>query len=575
MKNTKKIITLLCVGTMVFSSVTVNAAAESQTAKQHADYMMSIGKDEAPNWFLGAYYQNQYPDLKVSFENNEKALYHHSLQYGFAESRTVSPVLDVAKYRAAYPDLEQAFGDNWELYVRHYFECGITEGRDNFTEFDAKTYLSLYPDLEFAFGDDLVSATEHYLEHGFLEGRIFIKPEPKVQPVPNDEPVNIPGSDEDTLPDDTITDDDSFSDGSMGSGSAESDPSGDSSMGSGSAESDPSGDSSMGSGSAESDPSGDSSMGSDSTESDPSGDSSMEDSSTDDDSSGNNTTENEPAFREERFDFDDGSYILSTYVYGILTTEKIYDSDGVIQYIDEYENERLTKIYDYIAGEYIGYTYIEYNANGTETKRTTFDTSDMETVRFEYTYDTNGNMTELREYHAGEYVIRTVYEDHKETTYTADGILLHEIILYEDGGIRFITHYNDNNEMTSCTEYDQHGCVTKEILYTDGEETYYSENTYDTNGLRIEEKVYNNGVYSYLLTYEYDENGRQTKRLEYVINNDSEILNEILEYTYASDGGWTLTTKRGDGSLFRVEVYDNENNQISYTEYDENGNPIV
>ncbi len=545
MKKTKKLVTLLCAGTMVFSSVTVNAAAESQTAKQRADYMMSIGKDEAPNWFLGAYYQNQYPDLKVSFENNEKALYHHSLQYGFAESRTVSPVLDVAKYRAAYPDLEQAFGDNWELYVRHYFECGITEGRDNFTEFDAKTYLSLYPDLAFAFGDDLASATEHYLEHGYLEGRIFIKPEPKVQPVANDKPVNIPSSDEDTLPDSTITDDDS---------------SGDSSMGNDSTESDPSGDSSMGNDSTESDPPGDSSMGNDSTESDPSGD---------------NTTENEPAFREERLDFDDGSYILSTYVYGSLTTEKIYDSDGTIQCINEYENERPTKIYDYIAGECIEYTYIEYNTNGSEVCRTTYDASDTEINRFEYIYDINGNRTESREYHAGEYISRTVYEDYKETTYNADGTLHYETFFYEEGSIRSMTCYNENNEMSSYTEYDRHGGVTKEILYTDGEETYRSESTYDTNGLRIEEKVYNNGVYSSLFTYEYDENGKQTKRLEYVINNGSEILNEILEYTYASDGGWTLTTKRGDGSLFRVQIYDNENNQISHTEYDENGNPIV
>ncbi len=173
MRKMKKFLTLAMTATLLFSSMTVNAAEVSMTSKQNADYMMSTNKDGAPNWFNGAYYSDRYEDLKIAFNTNEKALYNHSLQYGFNESRLVTPVLDVAKYRDFYPDLNKAFGDNWNLYVRHYFEYGINEGRENFTDFDAKTYLSMYDDLQNAFGTDLGLATRHYIEYGISEGRDY------------------------------------------------------------------------------------------------------------------------------------------------------------------------------------------------------------------------------------------------------------------------------------------------------------------------------------------------------------------------------------------------------------------
>ncbi|MBQ7774984.1 MAG: hypothetical protein IJ379_03600 [Lachnospiraceae bacterium] len=180
MKKLRKIATLATVTTILFSSMTVNATTLSITAKQNADYMMSTNKDEAPNWFNGTYYSEKYTDLKVTFNDNEKALYNHSLSNGFNEERLVTPVLDVVKYRAFYPDLDNAFGNNWKLYVRHYFEYGIAEGRYNFTDFNARTYLSMYPDLQNAFGDDLGLATRHYIEHGIAEGRAYHWPEPEV-----------------------------------------------------------------------------------------------------------------------------------------------------------------------------------------------------------------------------------------------------------------------------------------------------------------------------------------------------------------------------------------------------------
>lgn len=180
MRKIKKFLTLAMTATLLFSSVTVNAAEVSMTAKQNADYMMSTNKDGIPNWFNGAYYSDRYEDLKIAFNTNEKALYNHSFRYGFNESRLVTPVLDVAKYRAFYPDLNKAFGDNWKLYVRHYFEYGINEGRENFTDFDAKTYLNMYDDLQNTFGTNLVLATRHYIEFGLSEGREYNLPETEI-----------------------------------------------------------------------------------------------------------------------------------------------------------------------------------------------------------------------------------------------------------------------------------------------------------------------------------------------------------------------------------------------------------
>jgi len=191
MKKTTSFFALTMVATLLFGSMTVNAAEYSMSAKENAAYMTSTDKDGVPNWFNGAYYANNYEDLKNAFGDNEKALYHHSLEYGFKEGRLVSPVLDVAKYRAAYKDLDKAFGDNWSLYVRHYFEYGIAEGRKNFTDFDAQAYLNKYTDLRNAFGTDLNLATRHYIEFGISENRAYQLPQANVT-------VSNPGSDSDS-----------------------------------------------------------------------------------------------------------------------------------------------------------------------------------------------------------------------------------------------------------------------------------------------------------------------------------------------------------------------------------------
>ena len=178
MRKTKTIFALSLIVTLLFSSMTVYAASPAESAKRNADYMMSLNENGVPNWFDGAYYSNSYADLEAAFGTDEKALYHHSLQYGFNEGRLVTPVLDVAKYRANNPDLQDAFGDDWNLYIRHYFEYGIAEGRDNYTDFDAETYLSMHEDLQVVLGTDYVSATRHYIEYGMAEGREYNRPKP-------------------------------------------------------------------------------------------------------------------------------------------------------------------------------------------------------------------------------------------------------------------------------------------------------------------------------------------------------------------------------------------------------------
>lgn len=79
--------------------------------------------------FNAKYYADSYADLKAAFGDNEEALYSHFINYGLAENRKMSPVIDVQAYRAAYPDLNAAYGSDIVAITAHYINYGIAEGR--------------------------------------------------------------------------------------------------------------------------------------------------------------------------------------------------------------------------------------------------------------------------------------------------------------------------------------------------------------------------------------------------------------------------------------------------------------
>lgn len=121
--------------------------------------------------FNAKYYADSYADLKAAFGDNEEALYSHFINYGLAENRKMSPVIDVQAYRAAYPDLNAAFGDNWDAYVEHFFAYGMREGRAEGILFNPLVYAAAYPDVAAAYGSDIVAITAHYINYGIAEGR--------------------------------------------------------------------------------------------------------------------------------------------------------------------------------------------------------------------------------------------------------------------------------------------------------------------------------------------------------------------------------------------------------------------
>jgi len=99
-------------------------------------------------------------------------LYEHSVNWGIAEGRNGSRILDVADYRRCYPDLMEAFGTDWEAYVDHYYTNGIyEEHRRQGVLFDPVAYADAYKDVRRAFGDDWEAITKHYLTCGIKEKR--------------------------------------------------------------------------------------------------------------------------------------------------------------------------------------------------------------------------------------------------------------------------------------------------------------------------------------------------------------------------------------------------------------------
>ena len=425
--------------TLLFGSMTVNAAGVSMSSKQNADYMMSINKDGVPNWFNGTYYGNRYEDLKAAFNANEKALYNHCLQYGFNESRLVTPVLDVSKYRNVYPDLNKAFGDNWMLYVRHYFEYGINEGRENFTDFDAKSYLNMYTDLQNMFGADLGLATRHYIEFGLSEGRAYNWPESEKVYKETDS-----GNDD--------TNDVSYSDSS--------------------------------------------------------------DNGSSDSGSSDNDTADESFTGDKREDFDDGSYVITTYVNGVLTSEKYYVADGEIATESTFDESGAIK------------TRTAYRADGTKLKYSEWNEQGCQHLFIEYQED---GITE-------EY--KTIF------AYDENGNMVSDRTTWEDGSSKISTYENGSIVSNRTTWEDGY---TMEVTYENGIRAYQVDTHID--GTRVESEYYEDGV-------------TQKKTTTFYTYGSKCVLEK-----WENDNLKSYTWYDADGNMTQQQLYDENGNLTSDTEY--------
>lgn len=133
--------------------------------------------------FNGAYYLEQYPDLKSAFKNNYAAALRHFVEHGMKEGRQASAEFNLNIYKNNYADLRKAYGSDNSKYYLHYMKYGKTEGRNGLTSFtmykgvdyaavfDYEYYQKQYADLFNAFGDDAESYLWHFVEYGMAEGR--------------------------------------------------------------------------------------------------------------------------------------------------------------------------------------------------------------------------------------------------------------------------------------------------------------------------------------------------------------------------------------------------------------------
>lgn len=117
------------------------------------------------------YYLKNNGDLSAVFGNNYKLAYEHFINYGIKEARKTSLVFDVAYYLNNNGDLKAAYGNNYQLAYEHFINYGIKEGRKASPIFDVKYYLNSNGDLKAAYGSNYKAAYEHFINYGIKEGR--------------------------------------------------------------------------------------------------------------------------------------------------------------------------------------------------------------------------------------------------------------------------------------------------------------------------------------------------------------------------------------------------------------------
>ncbi|MEB3830879.1 calcium-binding protein [Phormidium sp. CCY1219] len=113
------------------------------------------------------YYRSIYPDI-AQFSDPEAL--QHFRQFGLAEGRQFSPVVDLDYYQSLHPDLQ---GLNRETLLQHLLAFGISEGRSFSPAVDLNYYQTIHPDLSQFIREE---ALQHLIEFGLSEGRSFFPP---------------------------------------------------------------------------------------------------------------------------------------------------------------------------------------------------------------------------------------------------------------------------------------------------------------------------------------------------------------------------------------------------------------
>lgn len=147
---------------------------------------MAEGRQASENFSVISY-RARYYDLRRAFLNNLPLYYTHFAKYGAGEGRIATgndlggtDTLSNIKYSGVYSfdfyiknnsDLSAVFGLDDEMSLRHFVNYGMSEGRQAISGFNVLQYKDKYTDLRSAFGNDLTRYFWHYMNYGLAEGR--------------------------------------------------------------------------------------------------------------------------------------------------------------------------------------------------------------------------------------------------------------------------------------------------------------------------------------------------------------------------------------------------------------------
>lgn len=363
-------------------------------------------------------------------------------------------------YADMYPDLKLAYGYNLGQLQNHFSAYGLAEGRLCNPVLDVQSYRESYPDLQLAFGNNIDLYVQHYFQYGILEGRdngtdfnpeIYISLYPDLQAAFGKD--NYVAATMHYL-------EYGYEEGRMYNWT------------------------------------------------EPEIVYEEPDNDNDDD---NNTEEKFTG--DKRVEHEGGSYIIATYVNGILVFDKFYDEDGTLV------NETT------------------------------------------YTYDTNDNMVSSQTKDASGNLLseQTYYESGASKT----------IIQYEaDGKKSFYEEYDEQGRVTLYVDYQEDGITEeyKEINTYDENGNLKSDKITWADGSTAE-MTYENGVRTYQVDIyadgmkcetEYYEDG-QTLKKETTTNTDGTKI--ISEY-YETGMSKTCTWYDASGNIIRQQLYDEDENLI-------------
>ncbi|MCL1468209.1 M10 family metallopeptidase C-terminal domain-containing protein [Argonema galeatum] len=142
---------------------------EAQARSHFQNYGLAEGRQFSPLVNLNFYRSNN-SDLAIAGLTTNSQLFDHLQNDGISEGRRFSPLVDLEFYRYNNPDLTLLSSQGDSLLFEHLQKNGLTEGRQFSPFFDVNYYLSNNPDLVTA-GLNNKQAFEHFQESGIAEGR--------------------------------------------------------------------------------------------------------------------------------------------------------------------------------------------------------------------------------------------------------------------------------------------------------------------------------------------------------------------------------------------------------------------